>query len=278
MGYMDKIMNKPGRNQPCYCGSGKKYKQCHMKIDQAAEQEKRAMADAVGFVRRDLLKFARNDEFAEDFAKALPYYWNNLYELDNAEEMSQDEALRFFDWFVFDYQPEAEDSKRLIELYYEQERENLSTAQQKVIDGWKTAPPSGAYELLAYEGQNLTLADFFSGEQFEVFEASGRGNVEIGEVILTRLVQVQDQLEFSTTAAYLPADEIGDLKERMLEKKTAVPEQSHEAFMRQNNVMIIHHALAEAKKKDRPQVARLDPNRPDKKTQKIVRNMRRLRR
>ncbi|MBO0894517.1 MAG: SEC-C domain-containing protein [Acidimicrobiales bacterium] len=22
-------MEKPGRNQPCWCGSGRKYKQCH---------------------------------------------------------------------------------------------------------------------------------------------------------------------------------------------------------------------------------------------------------
>ncbi|PCI30304.1 MAG: preprotein translocase subunit SecA [SAR324 cluster bacterium] len=28
-----------GRNEPCYCGSGKKYKQCHMKIDREARRE-----------------------------------------------------------------------------------------------------------------------------------------------------------------------------------------------------------------------------------------------
>jgi hypothetical protein len=28
---------KPGRNDPCYCGSGKKYKRCHLLSDQAAE-------------------------------------------------------------------------------------------------------------------------------------------------------------------------------------------------------------------------------------------------
>lgn len=271
-------MSKPGRNQPCYCGSGKKYKQCHLKIDQAAEQEQRAMAEGVRYVRRDLLKFARDDRFAEDFAKALPHYWNGLYDLENAEEMSQDEALRFFDWFVFDYQPEGDDAKRLIEIYAEEERDNLSTPQQAVLDGWKDAGPAGAYELLAYEGQNLKLADFVSGEEFDAFEASGRGNVEIGEVILTRLVPVQDHLEFSTTAAYLPADEIGDLKEKMLERKTAVSDLTHEQFMRQNNTMIIHHALDQAQQKNRPPVARLDPDRPDKKTQKVVQKMKRLKR
>ena len=272
-------MSKPGRNQPCYCGSGKKYKQCHMKIDQDAEQEKRAQAEGVRYVRRDLLKFARDDQFSEDFAKALPLFWNNLYELENAEEMSQNEALRFFDWFVFDYQPES--GKRLLDMYVEQRREYLSTHQQAVLDGWQTAVPFSAYELVAYDGQNLTLKEFLSGEQFEAYEASGRGLVEIGELILTRLVTVGDHLEFSTTAAYLPSDETVDLKEKLLEKKTAVSTESpltNEQFLRQYNYLIVHHALDQAQQKGRPPIARLDPDRTDKKTQKIVRNMKRLRR
>ena len=42
----------PGRNEPCHCGSGKKYKQCHLEKDEAAarkarakEQEKSAKAE-----------------------------------------------------------------------------------------------------------------------------------------------------------------------------------------------------------------------------------------
>ena len=33
-----------GRNDPCHCGSGKKYKQCHLAQDEAAEREARAKA------------------------------------------------------------------------------------------------------------------------------------------------------------------------------------------------------------------------------------------
>jgi methionyl aminopeptidase len=39
-------MNKPGRNDPCYCGSGEKYKKCHMKIDQEKEKERRQLKAA----------------------------------------------------------------------------------------------------------------------------------------------------------------------------------------------------------------------------------------
>ena len=35
-----------GRNDPCHCGSGKKYKQCHLDKDEAAAREARATAMA----------------------------------------------------------------------------------------------------------------------------------------------------------------------------------------------------------------------------------------
>jgi SEC-C motif len=34
------------RNDPCHCGSGKKYKQCHLDKDEAAARETRAKAAA----------------------------------------------------------------------------------------------------------------------------------------------------------------------------------------------------------------------------------------
>jgi hypothetical protein len=33
-----------GRNDPCHCGSGRKYKQCHLDQDEAAAREARASA------------------------------------------------------------------------------------------------------------------------------------------------------------------------------------------------------------------------------------------
>ncbi|MEO8499718.1 MAG: SEC-C metal-binding domain-containing protein [Vicinamibacteria bacterium] len=36
----------PGRNDPCHCGSGKKYKQCHLEKDEQAARDARATATA----------------------------------------------------------------------------------------------------------------------------------------------------------------------------------------------------------------------------------------
>lgn len=43
---MTSTSTKPGRNEPCYCGSGKKYKQCCLAKDEAAAAEARAAAKA----------------------------------------------------------------------------------------------------------------------------------------------------------------------------------------------------------------------------------------
>ncbi len=32
------LLEKPGRNDPCPCGSGKKYKKCHLNIIKTLEQ------------------------------------------------------------------------------------------------------------------------------------------------------------------------------------------------------------------------------------------------
>jgi SEC-C motif len=37
---------RPGRNEPCHCGSGRKYKQCHLQQDEAEARAARAAAAA----------------------------------------------------------------------------------------------------------------------------------------------------------------------------------------------------------------------------------------
>jgi len=41
---MEPNKDTPGRNDPCHCGSGRKYKQCHLAADAAAAQEARKQA------------------------------------------------------------------------------------------------------------------------------------------------------------------------------------------------------------------------------------------
>ena len=280
-GVVDKAP-RPGRNEPCYCGSGKKYKKCHMAEDRAAEAEKRRLAEAGRWLRRDFMKFARDQRFAAAFTRALPLYWNGCYTLDNAEEMSQNEAVRFFDWFVFDYQDEEDELPRLIDIYREERYETLSTAQQQVLDQWVNAPPASAYELLGWDGQTLQVRDFVSGETYDVHEPAGHGPVQAGDLLLGRLVPLLGRLEFSTLAAYLPQDEIADLADKLEQARAADraehPDADEQAFLRRHGHLIIHHALEQAEQQGRPPVAGHDPNRADELARKAARQLRRLQR
>jgi hypothetical protein len=262
-------MSKPGRNDPCYCGSGKKYKQCHLRIDTAKEREEREQHEAARFLRLELPGFARDERFALEFDKALPIYWNNYYVAENAGQMSEFEALRFLDWFVFDHR--LENGSRIIDIYADEQAGSLTPMQRSLLASWQGADPASAYELLDYHGQTLELRDVFNEELSEVFEASGRGNVEIGEVILIRLVPIFDQIEFSTVAAYLPGDECNELIPYMQSAQQAQQgsdsTQTLAEFVNDNSHLIIHYALQKAEEAGRPPVARLDPHRTDSPVQ-----------
>ena len=47
---------KIGRNDPCHCGSGQKYKKCHLPADEAAERAAKAAADHLARVWAEELR------------------------------------------------------------------------------------------------------------------------------------------------------------------------------------------------------------------------------
>lgn len=60
---------KPGRNEPCYCGSGKKYKQCCLVKDEAEATARRAAAQAAEAAERAA---AHTEEAAPDTGPTKP--------------------------------------------------------------------------------------------------------------------------------------------------------------------------------------------------------------
>jgi tetratricopeptide (TPR) repeat protein len=61
---MAKPAPKPGRNDPCHCGSGNKYKKCCLAKDQAAERDRLVKAQAQHDKSHD--KSGRNERAATD--------------------------------------------------------------------------------------------------------------------------------------------------------------------------------------------------------------------
>jgi hypothetical protein len=265
------------RNDPCYCGSGNKYKQCHLKIEQAEAKEERAWETAARFLRRDLIAFAREERFAVSFGAGVALFFNNLYTIETAHEMSEPETLRFFDWFSYDFSPA--DRPRLIEVYHSEKGEPMDEKEGLLLDGWLAAGPTCAYTLSDATGegkQTLHLESVFDGSEYLVPQSGGPGRAEIGDVLIARLLPYRDRNRISGSAGYLPAEEAADLKPFVLEAwevfREEHPDTEWEGFLRRRSYLFAHYELMAAEKAGRPPVARLDPNRPKGQIGRILRS------
>lgn len=248
------------------------------KVDKKAQREARKkqkrLKNAAVALRRKMINYSRDERFARALAAAVPLYWNDFYTIESADEMDQNESLRFFDWFFFDYQPA--DEPRLIERFYEEEAGNLDENQREVLEGWRDAPPASAFEYVDFDAytNRFKLRDFFTDEEFTAISTAGSGYAQKGDLILTRLVPVGEELIFSTVGAFIPEDEIADLADKIAAAKENFlkenPDASDADFLRANNNLIIHHALSMSVENDRFAVTRLDPTRVDKAVKRQV--------
>lgn len=118
-------MSKLGRNEPCHCGSGKKYKTCCLRKDEQArqhEQEERQYEQAVRSGRID--PFAGDDDWeddpVDDWKEEQEKDWGNEDEHDAADIHSSAPAL------------ESRNTPKI-------ERKKLSNEDKANIDAWWTA-------------------------------------------------------------------------------------------------------------------------------------------
>jgi len=244
-----------------------------MAADLAADRENRAWADAARELRLELFEFADDERFEEEAGAAAAHYWNGLYTADTMPLMSHSEAERFLDWFTFDYILPSSGG-RVVDVFRSEKGEALSSHQRELLDSWAGGAPMGGYELTGYERQTLRLKEIVSGETLEVYEPGGHGNAGLGAIIIGRPVAIQDRYEFFSMPAFIPTAEIAGLREKLEVARQDDDAKDAADFLRRHNVILIHHALEQAKAAGRPPVARLDPHHTSEAIQQRIRHER----
>jgi TolA-binding protein len=138
---MNKI--KIGRNDPCHCGSGQKYKRCCLEKDQRAESAILAQAAAERLAatahHHHDHDHAHCDFFDADDADELTAASNAIVDmvhdgkLDEAEQAARDFLVRF---------PEVHDGYDRLGMVYEARGDNKQAADcyRKVIDFVRSHP------------------------------------------------------------------------------------------------------------------------------------------
>src|SRR6266545_6043012 len=199
-------MSKVGRNDLCPCGSGKKYKHCHLPIEEAAQAEQRRLRQAVDTLMPQIIEAARG--LPEAIPPAIERFWNGKYsaeqlaELDDLEDRGAD---RFLTWFAFDYPLEGD--RTLVERLAEGEGTlPLNDDEARLLQGW------GGVRLRPYiaesvlKGQSMHVRDLLDEQTYEVEDHAASRRVQPGEVLVAHLVPAGDRHYVGGAAAHLTAD------------------------------------------------------------------------
>jgi hypothetical protein len=169
-------IRKVGRNAPCPCGSGKKYKKCCLSKDDAARKSARAPATLHELDQRlveQMMRFGTT-RFGDAWLRA-------------AEDFDDHEASAelFAPWAVYHF---AVEGKPLVHWFVDSQGRSLSGTERQWLEAQQASWLS-VWEVTAVEpGKRITLEDLLTGEARTVEEVSGSKTLVSRDAFLGRVV------------------------------------------------------------------------------------------
>jgi hypothetical protein len=188
-------MAKIGRNDPCPCGSGKKYKRCCQNQSVAPPsdflwRQLRAVDDQL---THQLLKHAKRLYGYEGFEAA----WGDFSggELDDFDPNSPHNQA-FFPWYLFNWKPEAEEAEddrsecpTIAKSYLNRYSKRVSDQERQLIELISQQPFSFHEVMTCEPGQGYRLRDILLGQEVDVIEHTGSQLCQRGDILFGRVVQ-----------------------------------------------------------------------------------------
>lgn len=234
-----------GRNEPCPCGSGKKYKKCCMAKESVVDLEAFRAQRAEESLRGDILKFATGPRFSDEIVTAAGIYKGDATGAGLLMEQDPLENLRFLDWFIHEHKHSTED-KRLIDMFAELRGKNLDEGQKKLLDEWR-ASHLGAFEITSTEGGVLTLTSLCGEETHAINDPSSCDEVEPGMILVVRITSSWGKTKLGGAPVVLPPEAkqklIDTLNADFEEYKKEHADAELSAFLSENTRLLISRAL-----------------------------------
>lgn len=171
-----RFQQKVSRNDPCPCGSGRKYKKCHLPrggAESAAERVKSRLHDLDARMVRALWQFAD-----KRFGDAWRCFEDDFQDADEALQLS-------VPWSVYTFRV---DGRTVLEAYLEARGKRCSAAERAWLAAQQAAWLSVWEVTEADPGKTLTLRDLLSGETRCVLEAGASQMLVARDALLARVV------------------------------------------------------------------------------------------
>jgi hypothetical protein len=188
-------MSATGRNDPCPCGSGRKFKHCCLRALDADDAARRRLRTAEGVLVPALFAYAA-DEFGDEFFDEA---WDEFFlwdavpdDIDNSREF----GTTFDPFFAFSFVPDAAESDlppgwptEPVALHFlHQEVESCPDFHREFIEQACKSHPSFFVVESTAPGRSIDLKDILTGQRFHVLEQSASGMLRAGDLTFTRVV------------------------------------------------------------------------------------------
>jgi len=179
-------MTTVGRNEPCPCGSGKKYKKCCLEKDTAVDLETFRAERAEENLRNEIMRFAMGERFKDEMLTAFQTYRGGTADaslmLASPDPL---ENIRFIDWFVHEHK-HSKENKSIIDMFDALRSKMLDEDEKKLLAEWR-ASRLGAFEVESIKNDVLKLNDVFGDESYSIEDAEACEELEPGMVVVARV-------------------------------------------------------------------------------------------
>ena len=240
-------MAKIGRNDPCPCGSGKKYKQCHGPIDAAHESEQRHLRRGQETLIEKIMESAPS--FAGEFAAGINDFWNGTLTVTAIDELDDEErgSERFLTWFMFDHRGDN-GATPLERLAADPSGLDLGPAEATLLPAWTNVRLQPYRVTAVHKGQGLTVQPLWNDMSLMLEDQAAARHVEVGEILIVHLTPAADVYLVAGAAAHLTADtaervaEYADL--HLSELRQTRPEATYDDLVRERSAIFNHLVMA----------------------------------
>ncbi|NJP05828.1 MAG: SEC-C domain-containing protein [Chloroflexaceae bacterium] len=244
-----KKQDKLGRNDPCWCGSGRKYKECHLPIEEQQQAERRKLHQAQDTLMPKIIEAAQ--EMTAVIPSAFVYFWTAKYdpaqllEIDDLEDRGSE---RFLNWLVFDYP--LDDGLTLVGKLAqaaEAGQFDVDEYEARLLQSWTTVRLQPYVVLDVQKGTGLTVRHFEREDTYQVLDKAASRRIEVGEIMIAHLVPIDDTYAVSGVAAQLTADIHSTLQElvamHLIDMRKNNPEAGWDDFLRERSGTFNHFVM-----------------------------------
>jgi len=226
-----------GRNDPCWCGSGKKYKKCHLDSDEKSpppadprETPPPGINVAEGELRGRLMEFGTSALRKREVEESLQTFVGPDQPAGVDDDSLAREAL---DWMIHDYVPPRL-GHPVIQEFLKRNPGGLTMRQRKILEAWSRSRYSLFEVQEVRRGLGVQVKDLLAGDEFFVYDVSTSRWAARWDCCLARAEEFEGRHEFTAVVLHLLQPDVAPLKEWAIDaqRRSGL---SWDAFLRANS-------------------------------------------